>query len=79
MQFFFRGEPSEEAKKYRKFFENITWACVDFRCPTPEDTVETNELVPSGVHYKVRCASGHVTNGIPPARFRNTTSTPWLD
>ncbi|GAB3000898.1 MULTISPECIES: hypothetical protein [Amycolatopsis] len=79
MQFFFRDDAPEDARKYQEFFKNITWACDLFRCPTPEDTVETDELVPSGVHYKVRCASGHVTNGIPPARFRNTTATPWLD
>ncbi|MFE0025474.1 hypothetical protein [Amycolatopsis sp. NPDC059021] len=79
MRFFFSDDAPDDAKKYQEFFKDVTWACVLFQCPTPEDTVETDELVPSGVHYKVRCASGHVPNGMPPARFRNTTATPWRD
>lgn len=33
-------------------------------CMDP-DTVETDELVPSGLNFKVLCSQGHVTNGIP--------------
>ncbi|MBN6034148.1 hypothetical protein [Amycolatopsis sp. 195334CR] len=78
MQFFFRDNAPDSARKYQEFFKDITWACSLSRCPTPENTVETGELVSSGVHFKVRCASGHLTNGIPPAQFRNRTDEPWL-
>lgn len=29
-----------------------------------------DELIPSGMHHKVICPDGHVTNGIPVARYR---------
>ena len=39
----------------------------------PVEFVE--ELVPSGMHHKVRCAQGHVTNGVPVRRYRSSSVT----
>lgn len=58
-------------------FESATAPVSDFTCAicrkghdVPVEFVA--ELVPSGLHHKVRCADGHVTNGIPVARYRSS-------
>lgn len=43
----------------------------DFTCSFCRETVPvewTDEMAPSGTHHKVRCSSGHITNGIPAKR-----------
>jgi hypothetical protein len=56
-------------------FDSANAPVEDFTCSRyhadGDVTVEfVDELVPSGLHRKVRCADGHVTNGMPVARYR---------
>lgn len=69
MKFYFdaTADPAVVAEHTERY-SDCTLAC-SF-CMS-EDTVEVDELVPSGFHHKVKCANGHVTNGIPPERFCN--------
>lgn len=30
-----------------------------------ENVTHTDELIPSGLRFKIQCDNGHVTNGIP--------------
>jgi hypothetical protein len=69
MQFFFESPEAEaRATDYVAQYRDVTFACVV--CGS-ENTEETDTLIPSGSHYKVRCEEGHVTNGMPPKAFRN--------
>ena len=63
-------------------FDRAAAAIDDFTCAlslphngqdVPVEFVD--ELVPSGLHRKVRCAHGHVTNGIPVRRYRSSSIT----
>ncbi|MCU1665698.1 MAG: hypothetical protein JWR58_5763 [Pseudonocardia sp.] len=57
----------EDQHNWSRIFADVTFACVE--CDS-EDTVEIDQRVPAGTHLMVRCPAGHVTVGIPPARFR---------
>ncbi|WP_043467805.1 hypothetical protein [Kitasatospora sp. MBT66] len=64
MQFFFESEEAaERGRDYAEFYKDVVFACT--LCAS-ENTVETDELTPSGVHYKVLCENGHLFNGMPP-------------
>ena len=41
-------------------------------------TVDTDVRLPSGTGWKVLCANGHVTNGVPPSHLRNRQDVVWL-
>jgi hypothetical protein len=73
MRFYFKSnvELTEANAAYIEKYEDVVFACT--RCGS-ENTHEVDELVPSGVHHKVCCEAGHVTGGMPPARFRNQSS-----
>lgn len=65
------GEPTStltatDQLRWTDTFAGVTFDCGD--CGS-SDTVETDTLNPSGMGYLVRCESGHVTVGRPPARF----------
>lgn len=51
--------------------DNAQIECTRYGCSSL-NIEEIDELVPSGLHKKVRCEHGHVTYGIPIAAFRNT-------
>jgi len=76
MRFYFdRTDNTELAARnaaYADQYANVTFACT--QCGS-EETEETAELVPSGAHHKVKCANGHVTNGMPPRASRNSAET----
>jgi hypothetical protein len=46
------------------------FTCSRFHAEGDVDVEFVAELVPSGLHRKVKCADGHVTNGMPVARYR---------
>jgi hypothetical protein len=58
---------TEDQRRWSETFADVTFACSE--CDS-EDTVETDQRVPSGTHHMVRCPAGHVTVGLPPARYR---------
>ena len=62
----------EDQQRWSRVFADVTFACGE--CDS-EDTVETDERVPAGTHFKVRCANGHVTVGIPPRAYREPRPT----
>lgn len=77
MRFYF-GEPTdtltrEDQVRWMETFDGVTFACGDTSCRS-ENTSEVDELVPAGTMHKVRCEAGHVTVGLPPARFRAPAS-----
>jgi hypothetical protein len=53
---------AERLAEHIENHRNRTYMCS--RCDSP-DTVELDEMTPSGFHHKVRCPQGHVTNGRP--------------
>lgn len=57
-------------------FDRRTAPIEDYTCSSSVHAQDVpvefvDELVPSGMHRKVCCADGHVTNGIPVARYRS--------
>lgn len=69
---FYWSEPTDaltldDQRLWSDTFADVTFACSE--CAS-ELTVEVDELVPAGTHHQVRCEHGHVTAGMPPARFR---------
>ncbi len=73
MRFYF-GEPTstltlDDQVRWMEVFDGVTFACGDTSCGS-EVTSEVSDLVPAGTMHKVRCEHGHVSVGIPPARFR---------
>lgn len=63
----------DQADPLPPVFESATAPVEDFTCSACGQDVPvqfTDELVPSGLHRKVRCPAGHVTNGMPVKRFR---------
>jgi hypothetical protein len=58
---------AEDQRRWSEVFADVTFACSE--CDS-EETTETDQRVPAGTHHMVRCPAGHVTVGIPPARFR---------
>lgn len=63
----------DQADPLPPVFESATAPIEDFTCSVCREDVPvtfTDEDVPSGLHRKVRCAAGHVTNGMPVARYR---------
>jgi hypothetical protein len=72
MRFYF-GEPTdtltlEDQFRWMETFDGVTFACGDTSCRS-ENTAEVDELVPAGTMHRVKCENGHVTVGLPPARF----------
>jgi len=70
MRFYFAESDTmtaDDIARWTDTFADVVFACGE--CGS-EQTTESDQLVPAGTMHAVRCEHGHVSVGLPPARFR---------